>query len=134
MANGGLKLREEVPGSPHLIQFERADEARARESRYRIISVDDAAETRAALAAALGVRTVVRKRRRLFLWRGVRIHLDDVEGLGTFIELEAVAAGDSDLEPERRLVTELRAAFAISDEEILAEGYAARLANRSEPA
>jgi adenylate cyclase class IV len=39
---------------------------------------------------------VVAKRRHLLLWEGVRIHLDEVERLGTFIELEAVAPPDSD--------------------------------------
>lgn len=36
VARGGLKLREEQPGRPHLIQFERASEPQQRESRYRI--------------------------------------------------------------------------------------------------
>ena len=42
-----------------------------------------------ALDAALGTTVVVAKRRRLFIWEDVRIHLDEVEGLGTFVELEA---------------------------------------------
>lgn len=40
VANGGLKLREEQPGRPHLIQLERADESQQRENRCRIIEVD----------------------------------------------------------------------------------------------
>jgi hypothetical protein len=36
VARGGLKLRDEQPGRPHLIQFERASEPQQRESRYRI--------------------------------------------------------------------------------------------------
>jgi adenylate cyclase class IV len=97
VATGGLKLREESPGRPHLIQFERADEPQQRESRYRIIEVDNGPVLRAALARALGVRVTVVKHRHLLLWRNVRIHLDTVEGLGTSIELEAVAPPDSDL-------------------------------------
>jgi len=64
---GGLKLREEQPGRPHLIQFERASEPRQRESRYRIIEVSDGPALRAALAAAIGIRGVVAKRRHLLL-------------------------------------------------------------------
>jgi adenylate cyclase, class 2 len=124
---GGLKLREERPGRPHLIQFERADEAQHRESRYRIVATEDPETMLDALTAAVGLRIVVTKRRRLFLWESVRIHLDDVEGLGTFIELEAVASPESDLSPERELIARLRTAFAIDDSRLLASGYAALL-------
>jgi adenylate cyclase class 2 len=127
---GGLKLREETPGVPHLIQFERADEPQQRESRYRVIAVEDAPTLRAALGAALSVLTVVTKRRQLFLWRDVRIHLDEVEGLGSFIELEAVAAPSSDLKREHQLIAALRVAFDISDERLIGTGYAAQLSAR----
>ena len=125
--SGGLKLREERPGRPHLIQFERANDPQQRESRYRIITVDDGAVLRAALAAAIGIRGVVVKRRRLFLWRDVRIHLDDVERLGRFIELEGVAPWDSDLTNESWLIAELREALGITDERLVAFGYAEQL-------
>jgi adenylate cyclase class 2 len=131
---GGLKLREENPGRPHLIQFERADEAQQRESRYRIIEVEDPQTLLAALTAAVGLTVVVTKHRQLFLWKDVRIHLDDVEQLGTFIELEAVAPPDSDLAHEHELIGHLRTAFAITDERLLAVGYAKQLkAAVSEP-
>jgi predicted adenylyl cyclase CyaB len=124
---GRLKLREESTGRPQLIQYERADERRQRESRYRVVAVDDGRGIVAALTAALGIRGVVVKRRRLFVWRGVRIHLDEVDGLGTYIELEAVAAPDSDLGREHQLVAELREAFAIGDDRLCARGYADEL-------
>jgi adenylate cyclase class 2 len=127
VTGGGLKLREESPGSAHLIQFERVDEPQQRESRYRIIGIEDGAQLRAALQSALGVSVVVAKRRRLRVWRDVRIHLDEVDGLGTFIELEAVAAPDSDLTREHALIEELRGAFAISDDRLVSRGYAALL-------
>jgi adenylate cyclase class IV len=129
VAHGGLKLREEQPGRPHLIQFERADAPQARPSSYRIVALEDADTARDALSAALGVRAVVVKRRHLFVWRTVRIHLDDVEQLGRFIELEAVAPAHSDLAHEHELIAELRAAFAITDDRLCATGYAARVLN-----
>lgn len=127
VAHGGLKLREEQPGRPHLVQFERASEPQQRESRYRIIEVSDGEALRAALAAAIGIRGEVVKRRHLLLWQNVRIHLDEVERLGTFIELEAVAPPDSDLTHEHRLVAELRSALGITDERLIALGYAEQL-------
>lgn len=127
VARGGLKLREEQPGRPHLIQFERANEPQQRESRYRIIEVSDGEALRTALAATVGIRGTVVKHRRLLLWQSVRIHLDQVERLGTFIELEAVAPSDSDLTHEYRLVAELRDALGITDDRLIALGYAEQL-------
>lgn len=127
VAHGGLKLREERPGRPHLIQFERASEPQQRESRYRIVAVDDADALRLALMAAVGVTAVVCKTRRLFLWRQVRIHLDTVDRLGSFVELEAVAPPDSDLCEEHALVEMLRERLGITDERLIASGYAEQL-------
>ncbi|WP_249010774.1 class IV adenylate cyclase [Conexibacter sp. DBS9H8] len=127
VSHGGLKLREEIPGRPHLIQFERADGPQERESRYRIAPVADAETLTHSLGAALGMLGTVEKTRRLFLWQSVRIHLDAVVGLGDFIELEAVAPEVSDLTHERRLVAELREAFSITDDRLCATGYASQL-------
>jgi homotetrameric cytidine deaminase len=93
-ANGRLKLREQTPGAAELIQYRRADEPGPRVSDYRIVPAPEAEALAAALDAALGTLVVVEKRRRLLLADGVRIHLDEVEGLGSFIELEAVGEDD----------------------------------------
>jgi homotetrameric cytidine deaminase len=121
---GRLKLREQEPGGAELIAYERADAARARESRYRIAPVADPGALRDALDAALGTLAVVDKRRRLLVWDGVRIHLDRVEGLGAFVELEGVADAASDLAREADLVERLRAELAIADDAIEATAYA----------
>jgi homotetrameric cytidine deaminase len=125
---GRLKLREEEPGEEHLIAYERADEARARTSAYRIAPAT--AELLDVLEAALGVTQVVEKRRRLLLWESVRIHLDDVAGLGRFVELEAVAEGDSDLAREHEQVRMLREVLAIGDGTLQTGSYADALAAR----
>ena len=124
VANGRLKLREQQPGCAHLIAYARANRPEQRESRYRLVEVADAAALDAALADALGVECVVTKRRRLLRWRSVRIHLDAVEQLGTFVELEAVAPADSDLTVERELIAALRQELGITDERLVARGYA----------
>jgi adenylate cyclase, class 2 len=80
-----------------------------------------------ALGAALGVRIVVSKQRRLFLHGPVRIHLDDVCELGQFTEFEAVAPDDSDLAREQQLVAELRDAFAVADDRLVGTSYADQL-------
>jgi len=89
---------------------------------------------REALAAADGVLAVVDKRRRLLMWEGVRIHLDGVSGLGTFLELEAVAEPGSDLSREHAQVAQLRDLLDIRDEDLREGSYAdALLAARAEP-
>ncbi len=98
--SGRLKLREQEPGGTQLIAYERADHARARQSAYHLVDVSEPAALTAALDAALGVTVVVEKTRRLLVDDGVRIHLDDVAGLGAWVELEAVAAPGSDLVAE----------------------------------
>jgi homotetrameric cytidine deaminase len=129
-ARGRLKLREEAPAAAsaapvaaELIQYRRADSPDARESEYRRVPVADAEALREALDAALGTLVVVEKRRRLLLSDGVRIHLDDVQGLGTFVELEAVAAPGSDLAAERDKVAHLRGALEIADDRLVPESY-----------
>jgi homotetrameric cytidine deaminase len=125
---GRLKLREQEPGGAELIAYERSDRADARESRYRLAPVADGAALREALDAALGTTVVVAKRRRLLLWEGVRIHLDEVAGLGAFVELEGVAAPGSDLTAEGERVARLRAELGIADADLEATGYADLLA------
>jgi homotetrameric cytidine deaminase len=122
---GRLKLREEEPGGATLIQYDRPDAAAARESRYRLTRVEDPDELRASLDAALGTLVVVDKERRLLLWEGVRIHLDTVAGLGSFVELEGVAPPESDLAPEREKVARLQRELGI--EEVLTDSYSDRL-------
>jgi homotetrameric cytidine deaminase len=122
---GRLKLREEEPGGAVLIQYDRPDEAAARESRYRLTRVEDPDDLRASLDAALGTLVVVDKERHLFLWDGVRIHLDTVEGLGSFVELEGVAPPESDLAPEQEKVARLQRELGI--EEVLTDSYSDRL-------
>jgi homotetrameric cytidine deaminase len=134
VARGRLKLREEEPGGATLISYRRPDGAAARVSDYRLVPVADADGLHAALADACGVRVEVRKHRRLLLWETVRIHLDEVEGLGGFLELEAIAAPGSDLQRERAQVAHLRDALQIGDDALREGSYAdAVAAGRPDP-
>jgi homotetrameric cytidine deaminase len=120
-ARGRLKLREQEGGresGARLIAYVReggSDSEEARTSRYRLAEVDDPAALADALDAALGTLVVVDKRRRLLLYENVRIHIDDVAGLGSFVELEGVAEADSDLSREHELVARLREELALGE-------------------
>jgi homotetrameric cytidine deaminase len=129
---GRLKLREETPGGAALIQYHRADEAVARESRYRVTPVEDPEALRASLDDALGTLVVVDKERRLLIWEGVRIHLDTVTGLGGFVELEAVAPAGSDLAAEQEKVARLIDALGIDESRVLADSYSDLLLDHEE--
>jgi homotetrameric cytidine deaminase len=132
---GRLKLREQDPGGATLIAYDRPDTASERVSDYRLVPVAEPAPLRDALAAANGVAVVVVKRRRLLLWdETVRIHLDEVRGLGSFLELEAVARPGSDLARERAQVARLREALEIRDEALVDGSYADALIGAGEGA
>ena len=99
--HGRLKLREVVgvraePIRAELIWYARSDAAVTRNSDYRLTPTAHPAELKASLAAALGVRGEVRKVRHVLLWHNVRIHLDAVDGLGSFVEFEAVMSDGED--------------------------------------
>ena len=88
--HGRLKLREFADGSAELIHYERADTTAAKLSDYERVPVGDASAMRALLQRALSVIGRVRKQRLLLRVGQTRVHLDRVDGLGEFIELEVV--------------------------------------------
>lgn len=114
-SRGRLKLREQTPGGAQLIQYERPDRAADKVSVYRLVDVPDPAALREALAAALGIRATVTKARRLLLLDHVRIHLDAVDGLGSFVEVEAVVPPGGRPEDEEARVAEIRHRLGATD-------------------
>ncbi len=121
---GRLKLRRERGAPAHLIAYERSNDSGQRESRYRIIEIEDDIELEAALASALGIKAVVQKARQLFLYEGVRIHLDRVEDLGSFIEFEGVVApDDADRGRLEALLVDLSNSLGIHDADLIGGSY-----------
>ncbi len=82
-----------------LIAYHRPDHDGARWSSYTLVPLEADAATGvlAALTATAGLLTRVEKQRTVVLYEGTRIHLDEVMGLGSFIELETVL-GDRSLD------------------------------------
>ncbi len=88
---GRLKLRVRSSDDPaQLIYYERADQGGPKRSDYQIFETSDPQGLKQTLGRALGIRGVVRKTRYLYMVGQTRVHLDDVEGLGQFMELEVV--------------------------------------------
>ncbi len=120
---GKLKLRQ-VEGQPaELIAYQRAAVAAVRPSDYLIYVTEQAAALASSLALALGIDRIVTKTRTLYLYRHVRIHLDEVEQLGSFIEFEAVISRPEQVEPSHLLLEEWVERFAIRPADRVAVGY-----------
>jgi len=127
-ADGRLKLRqrwvENRPLPSELIWYRRSDEPRPRPSDYSLVPVANGAEMRVVLAGALGIVTEVVKQRTVYLHDNVRIHLDDVANLGTFLEFEAIVDGTCDEAAALAKLERLRVAFAVAPEHVLSSSYA----------
>jgi adenylate cyclase, class 2 len=123
--SGRLKLRE-ITGSERraeLIWYDRPDRASARASRYFVVPVGDPKVLKIALSAALGVSRIVRKRRELWIFKNVRIHLDRVDGLGSFIELEAVVDPRHRPAASRQNLLKVQRALRIEASMLVSQSY-----------
>ncbi len=123
---GRMKLREHGSGAAELIVYERPNQKGDRWSDYQKIEVTACAGLKKAFSQALGVACVVRKERHLFLVSDARIHIDEVEGLGTFLEFEVT---NEDPAIAERTMVLLRTAFGLEEEEGIGCSYADLAAN-----
>ena len=89
-AQGRLKLRKFSDSQGELIYYERPDTDQPAECQYRITPTSEPNNVIDMLSRSYGIRGVVRKKRTLFMADQTRIHLDEVDGLGAFLELEVV--------------------------------------------
>ena len=122
--NGRLKLRESSLSGGQLVPYLRPDARGPKRSDYRIVPVEDAVGLKLLLAEILGVHRVVEKEREIFLVDNVRIHLDRVVGLGTFLELEAVFDGAAGGEvAEREKLDWLMGELGVEETALLAQSY-----------
>jgi adenylate cyclase class IV len=119
---GKLKLREEN-GPAKLILYAREESGPLKLSSYDLVTVAEPEATRAMLSAALGVLAVVAKERILLKGDNIRLHLDRVEELGTFGEIEAVIAVGDDPENSRGAVDELLRALEVDPRGLIDVSY-----------
>lgn len=119
--HGRLKLREINGIEAQLIAYDRPEDAAQRWSQFRVVAVPDPIGMKALLTESMGLRGTVTKRRHLYLWNDCRLHLDQVEGLGTFLEFEVLSAGDdcSDLDRMEALMTH----FGLRDSDAIRASY-----------
>jgi predicted adenylyl cyclase CyaB len=88
VSNGRLKLREGNIEN-NLIFYERPDQAGPKDSKFHLIKIEKSNPLKDVLELSVGVKVVVKKRRDIFYLDNVKFHIDEVENLGSFIEIEA---------------------------------------------
>jgi adenylate cyclase class IV len=125
---GRLKLRAFADGSGELIFYRRANSQGPKESFYLRSPTTAPDVLRESLTLAYGQAGRVRKHRRLYLCGRTRIHLDEVEGLGHFLELEVVLRDNEAAEAGVREAHELMQKLGVEPHQLINEAYVDMLA------
>lgn len=120
--NGRLKVRK-AGDRAELIYYERGDTCEPTESRYLKMAVADGAMVEALLSVALDVRGTVRKQRRLYRIGQTRVHLDEVEGLGSFLELEVELGAAQPVSEGKAIACELINQIGLDESALVAGAY-----------
>lgn len=119
---GRLKLRI-LADHAQLIYYTRPDQEGPKRSDYHITRSTDPENLKRVLELAYGIRGIVKKTRYLYLAGQTRIHLDDVEGLGQFMELEVVMQeGQSDVEG-RKIAEDLMTGLGVESSDLIDGAY-----------
>jgi predicted adenylyl cyclase CyaB len=129
--NGRLKLRAVEGAGAELIFYRRADAAGPKESFYTRVPVPDPDALRETLTLACGALGRVRKRRTLFLVGRTRVHLDRVDGLGDFLELEVVLTDGESVADGAAEARDLMARLGVAPSALVEGAYLDLLAARA---
>jgi len=120
---GRLKLRIQAPDQGYLIYYERFDQEGPKRSDYHLAETNDPENLKQTLSLAYGIRGVVKKTRYLYMVGQTRIHLDEVEGLGHFMELEVVMREDQSDAEGQTIAEELMRRLGIREEALIEGAY-----------
>ena len=120
---GRLKLRTFEDGTGELIFYQRSDQAGPKNSSYVISPSHDPTSLRETLQQAYGVRAVVKKERLLLMSGRTRIHIDRVEDLGDFLELEVVLTDAETFSAGRQEAEQLMQQLGITEDALIEPAY-----------
>ena len=121
--HGRLKLRISSTISGELIYYERKDQAGPKQSRYLISRTSEPESLKSVLRESLGIRGIVRKRRTLYRIGQTRIHLDEVDGLGFFVELEVVMNDGQSPAEGTKIAHDLMSQLEIEPSDLIEQAY-----------
>jgi len=129
---GRLKLRVFADRTGELIQYDRTDSRGPSESNYLLYPTDKPEVLGELLANTLGIMGIVRKKRRVYLCGKTRIHIDQVEGLGRFIELEVVLEEDQPAGDGVTIAEQVMEELEITDNDLIDRAYIDLIIDTSE--
>lgn len=120
---GRLKLREgRIENS--LVYYEREDREGPKQSNVSLVPLTANSGLKGILTRVLGVLVVVKKQREIYFIENVKFHLDVVDGLGSFVEIEAIdAEGTIGKDTLLAQCQEFLRLFAIKPEDLVAMSY-----------
>ncbi|HKC36594.1 MAG TPA: class IV adenylate cyclase [Chitinophagaceae bacterium] len=121
--SGRLKLREGNIEN-NLIFYNRNNQAGPKSSHFHLVKIGDAKELKEVLERSCGIKMIVRKRREIYYIDNVKFHIDEVPGLGSFIEIEAgnILANKTEAELLEQCNFYLKE-FGTQEEDLIAESY-----------
>lgn len=120
---GRLKLRRFSKQEGELIFYQRSDSPQPRESQYWVSPTGDPEGLTELLSRALGIRGKVRKQRTLYWVGQTRVHLDEVAGLGSFMELEVALDTDQSSADGLRIARDIMEQLGIGEDTLVSEAY-----------
>lgn len=123
--DGRLKLRKFKNGTAELILYKRPNVPGPKLSTYDKVTLNsDIVESMTdILTQSIGVLGVVKKTRLLYMVGQTRIHIDEVDGLGNFVELEVVLRKDQDVKTGQKIADDLMRTLFIKEDDLIAEAY-----------
>ncbi|XP_030378037.1 uncharacterized protein LOC115626732 [Scaptodrosophila lebanonensis] len=121
---GRLKLRFlQAPSRSQLVYYDRPDVAGPKLSKYNKIEVDEPAVLEKILCQSNGSLGVLAKKRHLYLHEQTRIHLDEVQDLGYFMEFEVCLQPSETLEQGQVIAEQLSEKFGILEADLMTGSY-----------
>lgn len=130
--NGRLKLRAFSDAEGQLIFYRRDDREGPTLSEYMIAKTSEPDALRATLTLAYGATGRVKKTRTLCIVGQTRVHLDDVEGLGHYMELEVVLAPEQSVDDGRAIAEALMTRLGIGPESLVTRAYVDLIARKKQ--
>lgn len=131
--DGRLKLREGNIEN-NLIYYNRNNQAGPKSSHFHLVKIEDVNGVKEVLESSCGIKMIVRKRREIYYIENVKFHIDEVPGLGAFIEIEAgnILANKTESELLDQCNFYLKE-FGIKEEDLVAESYSDMLMKVGDP-
>jgi len=121
--HGRLKLRYLQSKPSQVIFYERDDEIGPKMSNYHIATTDNPNSLMDVLSCALGQKGVVKKKRLLYLVGQTRVHCDEVEGLGHFVELEVLMKENQSLKEGEEIAKDLMSKLGVKEADLVKGAY-----------